>query len=35
MEASFSLQSEPGPAFWDSLTLTGLQPFVPANVARV
>ena len=35
MEASFSLQSEPGPAFWDSLPLTGLQPFVLANVARV
>jgi hypothetical protein len=35
MKASFSLQSEPGQAFWDSLPLAGLQPFVPANVARV
>ncbi len=35
MQAGFSLQSELGPAFWDSLTIAGWQPFVPAIVARV
>ena len=35
MQSSYRLQSELGPAFWDSLTLAGLQPFVLAIVARV
>ena len=35
MEASFSLQSELGPAFWDLLRIAAWQPIEPAIVARV
>ena len=35
MQASCSLQSELGRAFWDLLALAGLLPFVHAIVGRV
>ncbi len=35
MEASFSLQSELEPAFWDFFHLAASAPFVPAIVARL
>jgi hypothetical protein len=35
MQASCSLQSELGRAFWDWLPLAGWLPFVHAIVARV
>ncbi len=35
MQASCSLQSELGRAFWDLLAFTGLLPFVHTIVGRV
>jgi hypothetical protein len=35
MQASFSLQSELGPALWDCLHLAVSEPFVQTIVARV
>jgi hypothetical protein len=35
MQASCSLQSELGGAFWDLLALASLRPFVRRIVARV